>query len=220
MLRNSLKMKSAPRAHAQRSAVVAELRSMRLKAERAAKANALPGSAAYQKELACVLDEWIARGRGRKQLICLALAAEQGTLELHHLELGRLALMQTNDQALSALYWASVRRWNYAHPPAITETLNKPTETSGRYTRSELCSDCLELELDSRRLSPHRFLQHGEEGLEPQAGPAFRVSWYSCANCNTRWVRRISPSEPFANWVILRRRSIFNAGHNVLCVAK
>ncbi|WP_133303168.1 hypothetical protein [Cupriavidus lacunae] len=87
---------------------------MRIDAERIAQAIALPGSEAYQEKLASVLDEWIRRGSTRQQLICLACAAEQGTLDLHALIIGRQALLNTQDAALHRLYWACVRRWRHA----------------------------------------------------------------------------------------------------------
>jgi hypothetical protein len=183
------------------SAVIAEVRALRRRAERAAQAQETPGSERYQTHLAQALEQWITHSGGRQQLLWLACAAELGLLQWHHLELGRHTLTQIDDPALSALYWTTAQRWGRLRPGMAPHA--SPTREAPRPApRHDICpcEACRALQQDSRRFAPHATLEPASAYQRfdaPGSATGFR-----CATCDTHWVRRLLPSEHFAVWSV------------------
>ncbi len=178
------------------SALLAEVRVARRQAEKEASE---AGDGNYMKRLSSVVEGHITTEEGRGQLIWIACAAELGVLELAHLQLNRHAREALNERALSALFWAVVRRWNrsQAERPGLKGHAI-PQKIDG-----EPCLDCSDPYLDRRRYTPHRWLERdGLDGsLQAHSDLAIR---FRCLRCETHWVRRLLNSEYFAGWSITR----------------
>nr|WP_147299818.1 hypothetical protein [Cupriavidus taiwanensis] len=188
------------------SALIAEVRALRGDLERIGAPHAMqdPGVAmAYRARL---LDQWIRHAQGRRQLVCLACAAEQGLLSQHHLELGRQTASATSDRALRALYWTSVQRWRRM-PLAERSRASAPSvpRHSPCHATPDMCDLCHELRHDARRSFPHAELVPDRDAVHrhPQAATTLR---YDCLSCATHWVRRVLPWEPFVAWTVVQPR--------------
>ncbi|WP_454766187.1 hypothetical protein [Cupriavidus campinensis] len=191
------------------SALIAEVRAMHDELDRALARQAIPGRDDPSRR-ARLLDQWIRQAHGRRQLVCLACGAEHGILEQDHLELGRQTAARTTDRALRALYWASVQRWSRA--PGTRQAFQTPlpsrtppaTAQPGQ-AAPHMCGHCHDLSHDIRRFSPHEELERDSAGarLKPRA---FAECRYRCGTCDTCWVRRVPPSEPFAVWAVVPAR--------------
>lgn len=187
------------------SALLAEVRAVRDELDRALARQTLPA----RGEAACrarVLDQWIRQSEGRRQLICLACGAEHGLLEQIHLELGRQTAARTTDRALRALYWASVKRCSRM-PGAGPRRPEMPAPASATPTMppADLCGKCDDLRRDIRRFAPHAGLRHDGSGTLWRQ-PTHAECRYRCGTCDTRWVRRVPPFEPFAVWAVVSAR--------------
>ncbi|KWW37404.1 hypothetical protein ACUXAV_001049 [Cupriavidus metallidurans] len=192
------------------SALIAEVRALRRELELMLALYAMPDPREVMACRAQLLDQWIQQAQGRRQLVCLACAAEEGVLTRHHLELGQQTASTTSDRALRALYWASVQRWSRL-PVAGQPRTSAPVVR--RYTSNivaaDMCEKCCELRHDARRFAPHEALaplaplalEHDEMHRTDQA---VTMSRYGCMACATRWVRRVLPWEPFVSWSVVQ----------------
>lgn len=205
----------------QLSALLAEVRRARRATERAALALAKAGKreaeadseADYHERLSRLLDEAITGNTGRRQLVYLACAAEQGVLRLAHLGMGRRTLTQIDTQsdhmALSALYWTTAQRWGRLLPgmaPAPQAPV-VPDQTSPRDVCP--CDACRALQQDSRRFAPHATLEPAS--AYPRFNAPGSTAGFRCATCDTHWIRSMLPSEHFAVWSIMHAP----AGHGL-----
>jgi len=196
----------------QLSALLAEVRTVRRTTERAVQALADAGEGDYRTHLALLLDREIVQSSGRRQLIYLACAAEQGVLRLRHLELGRRTLMQIDalaepgdHMALSALYWTTAQRWGrllpgMAEPPADAHAAATAAGTGAPRALCP-CDACRALQQDSRRFAPHATLEPAS--AYPRFNAPGSAAGFRCATCDTHWVRRMLPSEHFAVWSVM-----------------
>lgn len=183
--------------------MIAEVRAVRAEVELALEGNAMPGLGDATAQRAHLLDQWIRQARGRRQLVCLACAAEHGMIQQHHLELVRQTALKTTDRALRALYWASVKRWSRMPVFGRGSTTGPvPARGAPGATSRQLCERCDALRHDVRRFSPHARLQQDGFDSEPTERSQ-TASWYRCGACHTRWVRRVPPSEHFAVWSVV-----------------
>ncbi|WP_434033073.1 hypothetical protein [Cupriavidus sp. a3] len=181
------------------SSMLADIHALSRRAQRAASKNATRWAGTYEMHLAALLDEWIAQESGRRQLICIACAAELGVLKSRHLDLANRAIGQTDDRALRALYWSVTKRC----VRAVNSGVAARTALDSARTATCLvmpCDGCCELARDNRRSAPHQTLESlGAPPLREDAAPR-SVSEFYCSACRAHWVRRISPFDPFAEW--------------------
>lgn len=182
------------------SSMLADIHALSRQAQRQAHANAKRCVGTYEKHLAALLDEWIAKESGSKQLVCIACAAELGVLNSHHLDLGKDAVGKTDDRALRALYWSVSKRLVQSVTSSRRDAAINPLQSATSLVKP--CVACCELARDNRRSFPHPRLESLAMAPLRENPSSPPVSTFSCSACSTRWVRRMGTFDLFAAWTI------------------
>lgn len=187
------------------SALLEQVRETSRHAIRIARADAQHGEADAVDCLARLYDHWIRFSRGPQRLIRIASAAEVGALSLRHLQHGKADINTTDDPALRALYWTTVRRWRNARREVTNVDSYAARKPDGSQLDPEMmCGACRDLYLDARRRGPHAALVARGDNTAPdqQSG----TLWCHCTQCTTQWVRRQPAHELFAAWTAIGGR--------------
>lgn len=182
-----------------------EVRYLRQSAMSLALPHGIPGSADYVRTLEHLLDRWIRGSHGRRQLLCMACAAELHVLHVQHLALCYRNTARDSEPALNTLFWTIVRRY-HARPAAVPHLKSVPLGPL-RQEPVPLCEHCVTLQRDFRRASPHttlRSVSHGESPRPADAtDPAAQYhdgGWFRCVACDAHWIREFTPNDPFGAW--------------------
>ncbi|EYS88297.1 hypothetical protein CF68_35830 [Cupriavidus sp. SK-4] len=170
-----------------------EVRSLSRTAQALARRAGKPGTDEYRADLAHLVDDWIRRSNGRRQLLCMASAAELNVLRAEHVRLCEAGLRPDGDEALRVLFWTSARRHaaNLRRLPAV---VRQPAPGQAG-TQAILCEDCVALMRDARRCWPHAALRPVGVPASPSGQARYR-----CATCAVQWLRHKQRHELFFAW--------------------